>query len=51
MQRFIIRRQRFGSSGRWYLRDRQRPAFLGQYPTFRRAIDSVGAIIEREGNS
>lgn len=50
MARFKIKRHPIGVNVRapWVLRDRNRPAFVGQYPTLARAVTAADNIVRTE---
>lgn len=50
VRRFVIKRHAVATLARnpWVMRDRQRPAFLGQYPTHALAIAAVDRTLSNE---
>lgn len=50
VRRFIIKRHPLSLNTRapWVMRDRSRPAFLGHYVSFERAIAAVDAKLSQE---
>lgn len=50
VRRFVIRRHNVATLARnpWVVRDRSRPAFLGQYASFTLAIESVISKLREE---